>query len=216
MPKSSREKSEETRGRIVEAAYRLFLRQGFHGTSIREISEQAGLSVGAIYNHFNTKEDIWVEVLENKHPYRQVLPILNQALQQSETPSAVTLAARGLVQELHQRPDLFNLMFIEFVEFNSSHIPHVIEEIIPHMQKLLPVLQPQLAHFRQMPPILIFRAFMGFFFSYYVTAKIMDDSKSAVPDDPALDQFIELFLYGVLPDNDPSRSFHPEKSSSQL
>ena len=58
MPKSSREKSEETRSSIIEAAYQVFMEGGYHGASMRDVSRRAGLTVGAIYNHFATKEDL--------------------------------------------------------------------------------------------------------------------------------------------------------------
>ena len=45
------------RDRILKAACSLFRTQGFHGTSTREISEKAGVSLGNIYNHFKTKAE---------------------------------------------------------------------------------------------------------------------------------------------------------------
>ena len=67
MPRSSREKSAETRARIIDAAHALFNERGYHATSVRDISTRAGLTVGAIYNHFATKEDIWIDVLLANH-----------------------------------------------------------------------------------------------------------------------------------------------------
>ena len=118
MPRSSREKSAETRSNIIEAAYRLFVDNGYNATSMREISQQAGVTVGAVYNHFETKEDIWVEVIQKKHPYHEILPLI-QAAQGETIAEMVRSAARLLVRELLNRPDLFNLMFIEIVEFQS-------------------------------------------------------------------------------------------------
>ena len=40
-------KGEASQQRIVEAAYALFLEQGYHGTSMRQIAERAGLTMGA-------------------------------------------------------------------------------------------------------------------------------------------------------------------------
>ena len=49
---------EKRRGQLIEAALDLFGRQGYHSTTIREIAERAGVSIGLIYQYFEDKEDI--------------------------------------------------------------------------------------------------------------------------------------------------------------
>ncbi len=41
-------KGELTRASILEGAYQLFLQQGYHGTSMRQIAEEAGIALGGI------------------------------------------------------------------------------------------------------------------------------------------------------------------------
>ncbi len=50
--------SAHMREQILEAALDLFFRQGFRGTSVREIMLACGLTPGALYNHFSSKEDL--------------------------------------------------------------------------------------------------------------------------------------------------------------
>ena len=47
-----------TRTQILDSARRLFARQGYHNTSIREIAEQLGMTKTAVLYHFPTKADI--------------------------------------------------------------------------------------------------------------------------------------------------------------
>ncbi|MBE7636199.1 TetR family transcriptional regulator [Sneathiella sp. P13V-1] len=56
------------RERIVEAAATCFALKGFHQTSMREISAAAGVSLGNLYNHFDSKSDLILEMakLEEK------------------------------------------------------------------------------------------------------------------------------------------------------
>lgn len=49
---------EQTREQLVVAGIDLFGRQGFHATSVREIVDDAGLTKGAFYHHFEGKEDL--------------------------------------------------------------------------------------------------------------------------------------------------------------
>src|SRR5690242_1153645 len=51
------ERSEETKTRIERAALEHFVKKGFAETSIRDIATTAGLSLGAMYNHFTEGKD---------------------------------------------------------------------------------------------------------------------------------------------------------------
>jgi AcrR family transcriptional regulator len=204
MPRSSREKSIETRANIVEAAYRLFVDQGYNATSMREISQYAGVTIGAIYNHFETKEAIWVEVLQQKHPYHEVIPVLLSA--EGETIAEVMRSAAGLfIGELNKRPDLFNLLFIEIVEFKAAHVPVLLHSILPNLAPLQQLLQEKSGCLRDVPDYLIFRSFIGYFLFFYISGKFVSDLPEISNDAAMLDQFVNLYLKGILDDSDPSR-----------
>lgn len=49
---------------ILNAAVRVFGSRGYHGTSVRDIAEAAGVSPGSLYNHFASKHDLLVVILE--------------------------------------------------------------------------------------------------------------------------------------------------------
>lgn len=53
-----------TKERLLDAAEKLFAKNGFYGTSIREIAEQIGLTKQALLHHFKTKEKLYAAVLE--------------------------------------------------------------------------------------------------------------------------------------------------------
>jgi len=52
------------RKEIVNAAVDLFVRKGFHRTTIREIAQKFGMSVGTLYEYIRTKEDILILVCD--------------------------------------------------------------------------------------------------------------------------------------------------------
>jgi AcrR family transcriptional regulator len=58
MPKVSEQHVEARRQQIIDAAYRCFARKGFHQATMRDIYEEAGLSPGAVYHYFNSKDEI--------------------------------------------------------------------------------------------------------------------------------------------------------------
>lgn len=55
--------SAESRTRILNEANRLFIEQGYHRLSMRQIAENAGISKAGIYHHFKDKEALFLAVL---------------------------------------------------------------------------------------------------------------------------------------------------------
>ena len=58
MPKVTEAHLETRRQQILEAAFACFSRQGFHQTTMQDICHEAGLSPGAVYRYFASKEEI--------------------------------------------------------------------------------------------------------------------------------------------------------------
>ena len=54
-------------GRLLSAALGLFARHGFHGTSIRDVATEAGLTSAALYSHFESKEHLLAELVRIGH-----------------------------------------------------------------------------------------------------------------------------------------------------
>ncbi|MFC8043616.1 TetR/AcrR family transcriptional regulator [Nocardia sp. NPDC057353] len=58
MPRVSEEHLERRRQQIVEAAQRCFARKGFHQTSMQDVFAESGLSAGAVYRYFKSKDEL--------------------------------------------------------------------------------------------------------------------------------------------------------------
>lgn len=54
----------DTKERILEASLKLFSEKGIRETTIKDISKEVGITEGAIYRHFTTKEDIVKELFK--------------------------------------------------------------------------------------------------------------------------------------------------------
>src|SRR3954447_3713358 len=64
MPKVSQEYRDARRDQILAAAKRCFLREGFHETSMQDLFAESGLSSGAVYRYFASKEDVILAIAE--------------------------------------------------------------------------------------------------------------------------------------------------------
>lgn len=58
FPLTRAAKAEQTKLKIVEAAASCFIAKGFHQSSMRDIANTAGVSLGNLYNHFESKQDL--------------------------------------------------------------------------------------------------------------------------------------------------------------
>jgi AcrR family transcriptional regulator len=65
VPKVSNAHREQRRQQILAAARRRFARNGFHQTSMQDILREAGLSAGALYRYFRSKEEIIAAIAED-------------------------------------------------------------------------------------------------------------------------------------------------------
>lgn len=59
----NRRSAEETRRVIMDAAFKIFSRSGYEGTSMRMIAGEAGISVGALYLYYEGKEELCLTLL---------------------------------------------------------------------------------------------------------------------------------------------------------
>lgn len=57
-------KQEETRQRIIEAAFWQIYEHGFQGVGVREIAQKADLTIGAFFYHFKTKNDVGYAIID--------------------------------------------------------------------------------------------------------------------------------------------------------
>jgi len=190
-------KGERTRQAILDGAHRLFVEQGYAATSMRQIAEQAGLALGGIYNHFATKEAIFSEVIIYKHPFNEVLPLLKSAPGDT-VEEFVRNAAKSMVAELGRRPDFIKLMFVELVEFEGSHLPKMFTTVFPLVLPLVKRFSGHKKELRNIPPFVLFRAFLGLFFSYFMTELMLANTPMVLQYKNSLDSFVEIFLHGVV------------------
>jgi hypothetical protein len=58
---------------------------------------------------------------------------------------------------------------------------------------------------RDFPDYLIFRSFIGYFLFFHISGKLINDLPEVSNDAAMLDQFVDLYLKGILDDSDPSR-----------
>lgn len=121
------QRSEETRNHILEAATQLFSKTGYDATGVAEICQAAGVSKGAFYHHFPTKQAVFIELL---NAYLNGIESgFNLMRQEIHDVPQVILQMAELVGSLFQTADIHLPIFLEFWT-QANHDPHVWEAAI--------------------------------------------------------------------------------------
>jgi AcrR family transcriptional regulator len=76
VPKITAAHEQQRRAQILQAAMDCFARQGYHATSMDDVVRESGLSVGAIYSYFPSKEDLFLALSDDRS--KQHLAHLNE------------------------------------------------------------------------------------------------------------------------------------------
>lgn len=190
-------KGDTTRDLIVEAAHNLFIEQGYHGTSMRQIAREGGIALGGIYNHFSSKENIFKAVVFTYHPYHEIMPAIAAA--EGETIDELFQNAVGnLMPILLERRDIFNLMFIELVEFNGRHVPELFERIYPELFAFIQKLGQAKGQLREISAPNLIRAFSSLMLGFMLTEQLLADQLPAESNERAFRDFVQIYLYGIL------------------
>ena len=190
-------KGELTRSAIVSAAHDLFITQGYNGTAMRKIAQDAGIALGGIYNHFASKEEIFEAVFIENHPFLEMIPAI-EAAQGDSVEEIVRDAATLMLNSIHNKPGFLNLMFIEIVEFKSIHTQVMFESAFSRGLQIVEKLSQAKGNLRTIPPQMLIRAFIGMFFSYYLAEVILGDTAPTEFTENAMEFQVDILLHGIL------------------
>jgi AcrR family transcriptional regulator len=104
MPKVSEEHAAARREQILTAAQKCFARKGFHTASMNDVFAEAGLSAGAVYSYFKSKDDIIAAMADRA--VGLVQPFFDGVLAEDPTPPLTEVLRRfaALLQDLAEGP----------------------------------------------------------------------------------------------------------------
>lgn len=185
-----------SRGAIVDAAQRLFLKRGFGAVSMDELAEAAGVARRTLYNQFSSKEEIFREMLGRVS--RQLEHAFPPGIEtQGDVEEVLRLIAR-VILELHKNPDY--LGFLRMVVADSRQFPWIAEEFAAVMDPQTERLVRLLAHLTSLGvldcpiPTLAAHQFMGALNDLSLWPWMMGRKRIPVPDEEVIEDTIRMFL----------------------
>jgi AcrR family transcriptional regulator len=110
-----------TEVRIVEAAVQLFSRQGYKGTSTREIAHLAGVNEATLFRYFARKGDLFWSAAESRLNRLKLGRELQQGLASDQSPEVVVpMLVAFVVDNISQHPELMRLLYVAGFELPGA------------------------------------------------------------------------------------------------
>ena len=189
----------ETQARILKAAQKLFARQGYDGTTTRDLAQAAGVAEGTLFRHFTNKKAILIEVATQG--WVEILTDLLTELSEMGSYKAVAQVMRRRMLHLHTNADMLRVCFME-AQFHPDLRDHIQTEVIAKMTDVAEAFfqtAMEQGIYRQMDPKMVARVFLGMFaVAGFSQSTIMEPGAAASEMQEMAEGLADIFLNGVL------------------
>lgn len=167
--------SEQRRAQILRAATDLFARQGFNGTTTREIAEHVGVKETILFRLFPSKRDLYWAVIDEKCRERQSGRMLEDLLaSEPDERKIFTALATGILERNTQDMTLTRLLLFSGLEehelserFFETYITQYFATLASYIRRRI-----RDGGFRDVDPLLAARGFLGMIFNYVLTQEL--------------------------------------------
>src|SRR5919199_130478 len=124
---------------ILRTSLHLFARNGFHGTSMRDIAREAHIAEGLIYHYFAGKRDLFRAIIE-EYSFLPVLRTLPELAEHLDLRALLIVLARGFFDVLKRNPELTRVLLQEvqvFPEEKEAFFADAVGQSIAELAEIL-------------------------------------------------------------------------------
>lgn len=211
MPKLSDAAIRERKDTIEDAARELFIKQGFHATSMRDISKRAEVSLGNLYNYYPTKDAIFESIIDGyltviDEELRSIFAEIDEPLD----PTNLRKLGENVGRLVNEHSDFWLLMYIDVLEFQNRHFRKMFDGITDRFRKIF---GPRFVEAEKRGDLRtgvdaapVFTAAYMQFFNYFLVEKLFGGNQHlGLNDEQALNCLTKIFAYGTLSEESLSR-----------
>ncbi|NJK75175.1 MAG: TetR/AcrR family transcriptional regulator [Microcoleus sp. SU_5_6] len=189
----------ETKKRILQAAQKLFARNGYDGTTTRELATAAGVAEGTLFRHFDNKKAILIEVATEG--WVELLTDLLTELSEMGSYKAVAQVMRRRMLNIRENSDMMRVCFLE-AQFHPDLRDRIQLEVIAKMTDVAEAFfetAMQKGVYRQMNPKIVAQVFLGMFaVAGFSQNTIVEPNASPQQMQEMAEGLADIFLNGVL------------------
>jgi TetR/AcrR family transcriptional regulator, fatty acid metabolism regulator protein len=118
----------DKRRQILDAAIRVFARQGFHSTRVSDIADEAGVAYGLVYHYFDSKDQVLNELFTER--WSLLLAAIEAADRQPTGPREKLDQVAGFIIDSYRHdPDLMKVIIVEVTRavnsFGRTHLDEI-------------------------------------------------------------------------------------------
>jgi len=118
----------DKRRQILDAAIRVFARQGFHSTRVSDIADEAGVAYGLVYHYFKSKDEVLNELFSER--WSLLLAAIGETDREGDSPRAKLEAVAGFIVDSYRHdPELMKVIIVEVTRaansFGRTHLPEI-------------------------------------------------------------------------------------------
>ena len=190
---------EDTRTRILKSALRLFARQGYDGTTTRELALAAQVAEGTLFRHFANKKAILVEVATSG--WVEILTDLLTELSEMANYKAIASVMRRRMLNMQKNSDMLRVCFME-AQLHPDLRDRIQSEVIGKMTDVAEAFfqtAMERGIYRPMNPKIVAQVFLGMFaIAGFSDQTILDPQASPKALQEMAEGIAEIFLNGVL------------------
>jgi AcrR family transcriptional regulator len=211
MPKLSAAAIQGRKDIIEDAARELFIKQGFHATSMRDICKRAEVSLGNLYNYYETKDSIFESIIDKyqtviDEDLRSIFTEIDEPME----PSNLRKLGESVGRLVNEHSDFWLLMYIDVLEFQNRHFRKMFDGITDRFRKVFgekfkeAEKRGDLRMGVDAAPV--FTAVYMQFFNYFLVEKLFGGNQHlGLTDDQALNCLTKVFAYGTLSEDGLAR-----------
>ena len=220
MARRQQDRSKASVEQALEAALELFSSQGFGATAMRQIADHSGLSVGNLYHHFSSKEEIferllddyWAKLQAPEHP-------LQQLFERANFPDDLEEMAALIERVVDENRRYILLIYVDVVEFRGEHIRAFYERMAAAFEELYGeklAARKAAGEIGDIDPLVgVIMATRWFFYFFTIEKCFGVPMHFGMKPQEATEEFIRLLRFGLLPrTTDPTSPGRPQKPNS--
>jgi len=118
----------DKRRQILDAAVRVFARQGFHATRVSDIADEAGVAYGLVYHYFSSKDEVLNELFIER--WSLLLAAIEETDKTSSSPREKLAAVATFIFDSYRHdPELMKVIIVEVTRAANSFGQTHLEEI---------------------------------------------------------------------------------------
>jgi len=190
---------EDTRTKILQAALQLFARQGYDGTTTKDLAKSAGVAEGTLFRHFANKKAILIEVATAG--WVDILTDLLTELSEMGSYKAVSQVMKRRMLHMRKNSDLMRVCFVE-AQYHPELRESIQAEVITKMTEVAEAFfetAMEKGIYRQMNPKIVAQVFLGIFaIAGFSEQTIIDPNASPKAMQEMAEGISDIFLHGVL------------------